>query len=255
MQKSALTRTPIYSNAPLNTPSPSGSLAASPILGNASLATTASGTAESTSWDSLRKDVRQVEFEIESKLTAFSKSTVKTGTGQYTDSGAGVGQSSNNNTGAVENSESLESNIEELLEKLSRLVDAMSGHLDTETQTNGQAPMSMVQFIQRHRDILHDYTREYRKTRQNVRAARDHAELLSSVRDDINTFKNGGPSGNGMSASDYLLNERTKIDGSHRLADSALEQAYATREDLDKQRSTLLNVNQRINNVASQLPS
>lgn len=96
----------------------------------------------------------------------------------------------------------------------------MSGHIDTQTQTNGQAPLSMVHHLQKHRDILHDYTREYRKTRQNVRAARDHAELLNSVRDDISTFKNGGP---GMSASDYLLNERSRIDGSHRLADAALE--------------------------------
>ena len=32
-------------------------------------------------------------------------------------------------------------------------------------------------------------------------------------------------------------------------------QAYATRDDLDRQRSTLLSVNQRINNVATQLPS
>lgn len=32
-------------------------------------------------------------------------------------------------------------------------------------------------------------------------------------------------------------------------------QAYATRDDLDRQRSILLSVNQRINNVATQLPS
>lgn len=97
-------------------------------------------------------------------------------------------------------------------------MDAMSGHIDTQTQSNGQAPMTMVHHLQKHRDILHDYTKEYRKTRQNVRAARDHAELLSSVRDDINTFRNGG-----ASAADLLLNERERIDGSHRLADSALE--------------------------------
>lgn len=99
----------------------------------------------------------------------------------------------------------------------------MSAHLDAQTQATGSTPISMAQLLHKHRDILHDYTKEYRKTRQNVRAARDHAQLLSSVRDDISTFKNGGPSANGMSASDYLLNERSKIDGSHLLADTALE--------------------------------
>lgn len=77
---------------------------------------------------------------------------------------------------------------------------------------------SAMHGVQRHRDILHDYTKEYRKTRQNVRAAQDHAQLLSSVRGEIDSYKNGN-----MSASDYMLNERARIDGSHLLADSALE--------------------------------
>ncbi|KAF9105352.1 hypothetical protein BGX27_009660 [Mortierella sp. AM989] len=254
MQKTASSRTPIYANAPLSsTHSPSASGAASPSLKDASLAiATATGMAGPVSWDVLRKDVRQVETEIESKLTALSKSAVKPG---QQAAGVGAGQSSGSGTGVTSNGEDLEANIEDLLEKLSRLVDAMSAHIDAQSQTNGQAPLSMVHLLQKHRDILHDYTREYRKTRQNVRAARDHAQLLNSVRDDISTFKNGGPSGNGMSASDYLLNERARIDGSHRLADSALEQAYAAQDDLKRQGSTLQSVNQRINDVASQLPS
>ncbi|KAF9142447.1 hypothetical protein BG015_000881 [Linnemannia schmuckeri] len=233
-------RTPIYSSAPL-----SNSHSPSPSLDNASQAiAAATGVA---SWDTLRKEVRQIETEIESKLTTLSKLAVRSG------SASAPSQAAAGSLGAgaaAANGEELEAKIEELLEKLSRTVDAMSGHLDNQAQTNGQAPLSMTHLLQKHRDILHDYTKEYRKTRQNVRAARDHAQLLTSVRDDISSFKNGG-----MSASDYLLNERSRIDGSHNLADSALEQAYATRDDLDRQRSTLLSVNQRINNVATQLPS
>ncbi|CAO3564088.1 unnamed protein product [Mortierella alpina] len=259
MQKTTPSRTPIYRDAPLST---SHSPSASTSLTDASLAiASATGTNASSgpvSWDSLRKDVRQVESEIESKLTALSKFAVRTPAGQNgagagaAGAGAGVGSSS---TSTTVTGEELETNIEDLLEKLNRLVDAMSGQLDAQTQTNGQAPLSMVHLLQKHRDILHDYTKEYRKTRQNVRSARDHAQLLSSVWDDISTYKNGGVSGSGMSASDHLLNERSRIDGSHLLADSALEQAYATKDDLDRQRSTLLSVNQRINNVATQLPS
>jgi Golgi SNAP receptor complex protein 1 len=248
-------RTPIYSSAPLsNSHSPSSS------LDNASQAiAAATGVA---SWDTLRKEVRQIETEIESKLTALSKLAVRNGSASAPPQAA-AGAGAPGAGAAAANGEELEANIEELLEKvrlanghtlavdrfpcttpllvingyfsltnvlsfdvtfsnkilqLSRTVDAMSGHLDSQTQTNGQAPLSMTHLLQKHRDILHDYTKEYRKTRQNVRAARDHAQLLTSVRDDISSFKNGG-----MSASDYLLNERSRIDGSHNLADSALE--------------------------------
>ncbi|KAF8946105.1 hypothetical protein BGZ47_001307 [Haplosporangium gracile] len=238
-------RTPIYSSAPL-----SKSHSSSPNLDNASQAiAAATGVA---SWDTLRKEVRQIETEIESKLTALSKLAVRNGSASAPPPQAAAGAPGAG--AAAANGEELEANIEELLKKArptaTAHIDAMSGHLDNQAQTSGQAPLSMTHLLQKHRDILHDYTKEYRKTRQNVRAARDHAQLLTSVRDDISSFKNGG-----MSASDYLLNERSRIDGSHSLADSALEQAYATRDDLDSQRSTLLSVNQRINNVATQLPS
>jgi len=117
MQKAALTRTPIYSSAPLNTPSPSGSKAASPVMGNASLATTATGTTGPASWESLRKEVRQVELEIESKLTALSKTVVQTGSGRP-GAGVGAGQGSSSSAGAAESPEELENNIEGLLEKV-----------------------------------------------------------------------------------------------------------------------------------------
>ncbi|KAF9188661.1 hypothetical protein BGZ51_000400 [Haplosporangium sp. Z 767] len=260
MQKTTPVRTPIYRDAPLSgshSPVASADRPVSSALNDASLAIAlATGTAQPASWDTLRREVRQVEIEIGSKLTALSKHAVRTTSVQQNTAGApGVGATGAGQSTSVTGTwQELETNIEDLLEKLSRLVDAMSQHLDTQTQTNGQAPLSMVHVLQKHRDILHDNTKEYRKTRQNVRAAKDHAQLLSSVQNDINTFRNGGASGGGMSASDHLLNERSRIDGSHLLADSALEQAYATRDDLDRQRTTLLSVNQRINNVATQLP-
>ncbi|KAF8951602.1 hypothetical protein CPC16_009026 [Podila verticillata] len=235
MQKATPTGTPIYRSAPLNTHSPANS-----GLQDASLAiASATGTTGPVTWDSLRKEARQVESEIETKLTSLSKFAVRSNTSSQ---GAGVGSS---NAG-LDNGDELEVNIEALLEKLSTVVDAMSGLLDTPGQN---VSSSVMHGLQRHRDILHDYTKEYRKTRQNVRAARDHAQLLSSVQGEIDSYKNGN-----MSASDYMLSERAKIDGSHLLADSALEQAYATKDDLDRQRTTLQSVNSRINNVANQLP-
>lgn len=39
--------------------------------------------------------------------------------------------------------------------------------------------------VQRHRDILQDYTKEFRKIQSNVRARREREDLLHSVRQDI----------------------------------------------------------------------
>lgn len=44
---------------------------------------------------------------------------------------------------------------------------------------------TVVHTLQRHRDILQDYTREFHKTRANVQAQRDRDLLLGSVRRDI----------------------------------------------------------------------
>lgn len=39
--------------------------------------------------------------------------------------------------------------------------------------------------VQRHRDILQDYTKEFRKIQSNVQARREREDLLHSVRQDI----------------------------------------------------------------------
>lgn len=38
--------------------------------------------------------------------------------------------------------------------------------------------------LQRHREILHDYTNEYHKTRNNIQAQLEREQLLGSVKKD-----------------------------------------------------------------------
>jgi len=56
-----------------------------------------------------------------------------------------------------------------------------------EWNSNGeQSTVSQnVHTVQRHRDILQDYTKEFRKIQSNVRARREREDLLHSVRQDI----------------------------------------------------------------------
>lgn len=109
---------------------------------------------------------------------------------------------------------------------------------------------SMMHVLQRHRDILYDYSKEFKKTKVNIASARDHAELLTSVREDIASWKSNAHA----STTDYLLSERGRIDGTHRLADIVLEQAYETKDSLDRQRSNLSRSSGRVGNIGAQFP-
>ena len=44
---------------------------------------------------------------------------------------------------------------------------------------------ALLHTLQRHRDILQDYSHEFHKTRGNIVAQRDRDDLLGSVRRDI----------------------------------------------------------------------
>ncbi|KAG5458687.1 MAG: hypothetical protein BJ554DRAFT_1041, partial [Olpidium bornovanus] len=142
-----------------------------------------------------------------------------------------------------------------------------------------QANPSMNHLLQRHRDVLFDYTREFKKTKvnftwnrrnlsslpggwgdqANIRSSREHAELLRTVQEDIRQVQRplsvGTSYHTGASSSqDMLLTERGRIDNSHRMANQILEQANETKDSLGKQRGMLAGMNRRIALTASQIP-
>ncbi|CAO3695441.1 unnamed protein product [Rhizopus stolonifer] len=78
---------------------------------------------------------------------------------------------------------------------------------------------SMVHMLSRHKDILYDNTKEFRKVKANIKAARDKANLMSQVQDEIRTFNSASNRDN----PDYYLTERNRIEGSHRMTDMILE--------------------------------
>ncbi|GAA5847420.1 hypothetical protein JCM5353_006433, partial [Sporobolomyces roseus] len=109
---------------------------------------------------------------------------------------------------------------------------------------------SATHTLERHRDVLSEYRRDYQRTKTSLRDAEQRANLLGSVRDEISAFKTQ----TGSSATDKLLAERGRIDNSHRMADETLEQAYATRAEFAAQRSGLSQIQARMNGVAAQVP-
>jgi Golgi SNAP receptor complex protein 1 len=126
--------------------------------------------------------------------------------------------------------------------QLSRLLDSESGHSSSAVKQNNLA---------RHREVLSDHRRELARLKSTITDARNRANLLSNVRSDIDAYRSSNPA---QAEADYMLEERSRIDRSHDVADSVLSQAYAVRENFSVQRETLSNINRRIVGAASQVP-
>ncbi|BGP30475.1 protein transport protein gos1 [Rhodotorula toruloides] len=189
--------------------------------------------------ETLRRDLHASTAQCSSLLTRYSKLAAQAST-SYSSSGLlkdDVGRRK-----------------EELEEELTGALDTFSAQIDRLANlhaTSHPPPFaSATHALERHRDVLAEYRRDFQRTQASLRDAEQRANLLGSVRQEISAFKTAS----GSSVTDSLLAERGRIDNSHRMADETLEQAYATRAEFSAQRSNLSRIQQRMNGVASQVP-
>ncbi|KAH9897886.1 V-snare-domain-containing protein [Cubamyces lactineus] len=186
-----------------------------------------------SNYDSLHRQCRTLESLFDTKLTAYAR-LASSITRNHDDVEA---------SGSTERWRDLEAEVDELLEKLQEINDQLSALAEDSENPPSQ---SMLRAIQRHREVYLDYARELRRTKGNVKTALDQANLLSGVRNDIDAYKS--------SAADSLLAERGHIDNSHRMTDDMLAQAYETRAEFARQRTTISGINARMQGVLSSMP-
>jgi len=185
-----------------------------------------------SNYDDLRRQCRTLESRLDAKLTSYSRLA------------ANIGRSDDlEASGSNDRWRDMEEEIDGLLEKLNEMNDHLSTLLNDPESPPSQ---SMTRTIQRHREVLSDYERDYTRTKANTKAALDRANLLSGVRNDIDAYKS--------SAAEALLSERGHIDNSHRMTDDILNQAYETRAEFGRQRSSLAGINTRMMGVISTMP-
>lgn len=98
--------------------------------------------------------------------------------------------------------------------------------------------------------MLQNDRREFSSLRSALQTARQRANLLSTVRSDINAYHAGTPS----AEADYMLAERNRIESSHSMTDSVLAQAYAVNEQFGVQRESLASIQRRVQGAAAQVP-
>jgi Golgi SNAP receptor complex protein 1 len=131
---------------------------------------------------------------------------------------------------------------ETVISQLSRLLDSDA------TLTSSALKQNNLSLL---REKLASHRRDLTRLRANLAGARDRANLLSNVRDDIESYRASNPA---EAEAEYMLDERRRVDNSHSAADSVLSQAYAVQESFALQRETLANINRRITMAASQVP-
>ncbi|KAG5251431.1 Golgi SNAP receptor complex member [Salix suchowensis] len=194
---------------------------------------------QESGWEELRREARKIEGDLDVKLSSYAKLGAR-----FTTQGGGYVESGSPTVGSSRSWKSMEMEIESLLENLLDINDAMS------RCAAASAATSVTQKLARHRDILHEFTQEFRRIKGNINSTREHAELLSSVRDDINEYKASGS----MSPRVQLLRERAAIHGSIAHIDDVINQAQTTRAVLGSQRTIFGDVQGKVKLLSDKFP-
>ncbi len=196
-------------------------------------------TTPGTDWEDLRKQARQLENEIDTKLMSFSKLCSNYVVHDQNDTSATTTPSSSFETMSVE--------IEKLLERLSDMNKRMSDVVPSLLGPNSAATHT----LQRHHEILQDYRREFERTKANIRNFKSREDLLLN-----NNTTNSDMTTTGLSSrrQDYYLREMGHLTNSHKLIDTNLEMASMIKKDLSDQKRYLLSITTKINTIANRFP-
>ncbi|EGG23785.1 hypothetical protein DFA_05921 [Cavenderia fasciculata] len=181
-----------------------------------------SGGTPVPSADSIRKEIRSLEVDVDTKLSHLSTLNDK------------VLRENSNSTSEVEDCriefDMLIEDLENIFKKLKQ------GNESLQREPNISSSM-----LQHHRDKLEDFSKEYWKFKKSINFALESAELLSG-----STYNKKGdveiPMGN-------LIREQGSLQSSHSVADSILGQARQAHEALENQRRILRGTNHKINQM------
>ncbi|KAL2199660.1 hypothetical protein P885DRAFT_30413 [Corynascus similis CBS 632.67] len=177
-------------------------------------------------WAQLRQQARSLETQTEASLQTYA---------QFSSQAAIPPK-------PTEEEKNAEVKRETVIAQLGRLLDSEATLTSSALKQNNLALL---------RDKLSDHRRDLSRLRATLKEARDKANLLGSVRDDISAYRAANPA---AAEAEYMLGERARLDRSHDVADSVLSQAYEVQNSFALQRETLASINRRITLAASQVP-
>lgn len=213
------------------------------------------------SWENVRREVRIIESKLETKIQSYSWLSTKIS------GGGNSGELLHDEENPLLESEeeaNLANEIEDLLATLSDCNERMGTMVKIGAQGSNSA------LLQRYREILFDFSSEYKKINQIFQRNRETAELFrnrqnSSIRQQSlfssesnshNVNKNGDQENTQHgSAMELLMQERRGISSSIRSVSSIISQALEITDNLTAQRESITNSTGRMGNVNTGLPS
>ncbi|XP_037543268.1 Golgi SNAP receptor complex member 1 [Nematolebias whitei] len=200
-------------------------------------------------WEDLRKQARQLGNELDLKLVSFSKLCTS-----YSSSNQDL--QTRNRSDSFDPSQdnmvvAMTTEVEQLLAKLTAVNDKMAEYTNTPGASSHNA--ALMHTLQRHRDILQDYTHEFNKTKSNFFSLREREDLLGSVHRDIESYKSS--SGVNNRRTELFLKEHEHLRNSDSLIDHAISIAMATKESITFQRGMLKSIQTRVTTLANRFPA
>lgn len=199
--------------------------------------------------EDLRKQARQLENELDLKLVSFSKLCTSYSSGNNS---FDIGQRTRSDSVHSPHDNlmvAMTTEIEQLLSKLNAVNNKMVEFTATALPHNA----ALMHTLQRHRDILQDYTNEFHKTKTNFLSLREREDLLGSVHRDIESYKSS--SGVNNRRTELFLKEHEHLRNSDRLIDNAISIAMATKENMTFQRGILKSIQTRVTTLANRFPA
>nr|CCA14662.1 conserved hypothetical protein [Albugo laibachii Nc14] len=170
------------------------------------------------SWDDLKQTARSLERQLEVDITTLKDISKKLGVS----SPACFDEENPSLEGQEE--KSLIADIETALGRLSETIDDVNSYLQNSSTKVQEA------LLQRYREIYFDLKSDFRRSTAVIQEKRDAANLFGSR-------SNFGAASD--SDVDTLLHERSKVESSRSLASTIIQQAMATKNSLETQRSRL----------------
>ncbi|KAG7174428.1 Golgi SNAP receptor complex member 1-like [Homarus americanus] len=198
-----------------------------------------STTAESEvkmSFEDLRKRARQLESEIDVKLVSFSK----------------IAASYGSNSAANANSETVallsgDQMYETISVELEQLLASLTDINERMNSCPHGSSVATIHTLQRHRDILQDYTHEFQRTNNAIKSRREREQLLGSGR-------NNSKSLSGLSRRDLYLKESEHLANTEGMVDEQITIAVETRDHLKSQREAFKMIQTKVNDLSNRFP-
>ncbi|VDK38871.1 unnamed protein product [Taenia asiatica] len=192
-------------------------------------------------WGELRRQAKALESEIDSKLTEFGKvgsSSLSNSTGSRAPH---ITQSSNGQSYG-----DLCNDIENLLQRLTQVNDKMGDVVSSADHGN----ISQQHIAKRHREILFDYSQDFKRMRNNFNNARNRDHLLSSTYRVQSTSQSDKP----PEATRLLIEEQKSLLHADKMLTDRLSAASAIRSALKSQHHMLKATTGNLLNLRAQFP-